>query len=50
MDEGMLKRFENPDETRVFEKGKFEIVTLGGLTLGRAADEPRWRWSYLFNR
>ena len=45
MNEIILKRFENPDETRVFEKGKFEIVRLGGLTLGRAAYEPGWKWS-----
>ena len=32
----ILKRFENPDETRVFEKGKFELVQLGGMTIGRA--------------
>jgi len=45
MDQVILKRFENPDETRVFEKGKFEIVRIGGLTLGRAAYEPGWKWS-----
>jgi len=41
----ILKRFENPDETRVFEKGKFELVHLGGMTIGRATYEPGWRWS-----
>ena len=41
----ILKRFENPDETRVFEKGKFEIVNVGGLTIGRATYEPGWKWS-----
>jgi hypothetical protein len=40
-----LKRFDNPDETRVFEKGKFEIVTIGGMTIGRATYEPGWKWS-----
>jgi hypothetical protein len=25
----ILKSFENPDETRLFEKGKFEIVQIG---------------------
>ncbi len=39
------KRFEAPDETRVFEKGKFEIVRVGGLTIGRATYEPGWKWS-----
>ena len=41
----ILKRFEEPDETRTFEKGKLEIVRIGGLTLGRATYQPGWRWS-----
>ena len=41
----ILKRFETPDEVRVFEKGRFEIVRLGGLTIGRATYEPGWKWS-----
>jgi uncharacterized RmlC-like cupin family protein len=43
--EVILKSFENPDETRRFEKGKFEIVQIGGMTLGRATYEPGWKWS-----
>lgn len=43
--EVVLKRFETPDETRVFEKGKLELVRLGGLTIGRATYEPGWKWS-----
>lgn len=45
MNEVLLKRFEAPDEVRVFEKGRFEIVELGGVTIGRATYEPGWRWS-----
>jgi hypothetical protein len=45
MNEVILKRFESPDEIRKFEKGKFEIVHLGGMTIGRATYEPGWRWS-----
>jgi mannose-6-phosphate isomerase-like protein (cupin superfamily) len=41
----ILKRFENPDEVRTFEKGKFELVKVGGMTLGRATYEPGWKWS-----
>jgi quercetin dioxygenase-like cupin family protein len=41
----ILKRFENPDEVRVFEKGKLELVSLGGMTIGRASYEPGWKWS-----
>jgi 2-hydroxychromene-2-carboxylate isomerase/mannose-6-phosphate isomerase-like protein (cupin superfamily) len=40
-----LKRFEQPDQVRRFEKGKFEIVRISGMTIGRATYEPGWRWS-----
>ena len=40
-----LKQFDTSDEVRTFEKGKFEIVHLGGLTIGRATYEPGWKWS-----
>lgn len=46
MDTGViLKRFELPDELRVLTRGKFEIVRLGGMTIGRATYEPGWKWS-----
>ena len=45
MNEIILKRFETPDETRVFDKGKFEIIRLGGMTIGKASYEPGWKWS-----
>jgi len=41
----ILKRFEQPDGTRTFPHGRFEMVTLGGMTIGRATYEPGWRWS-----
>ena len=41
----ILKRFDEPDEVRTMEKGRFETVTLGGMTIGRATYEPGWRWS-----
>ena len=41
----ILKRFDAPDEVRVFSKGRFELVTLGGMTIGRATYQPGWRWS-----
>jgi len=41
----ILKRFDRPDETRTFELGRFELVTLGGMTIGRAVYQPGWRWS-----
>jgi hypothetical protein len=39
------KSLDAPDETRPFEKGRVQLVTLGGITVGRAVLEPGWRWS-----
>jgi quercetin dioxygenase-like cupin family protein len=41
----ILKRFEQPDETREMAKGRFELVHIGGLTIGRATYQPGWKWS-----
>jgi len=41
----ILKRFERPDEVREMVKGRFELVRLGGMTIGRATYQPGWRWS-----
>ena len=40
-----IKRFDAPDETRTFERGTFEVVQIGGMTIGRARYEPGWKWS-----
>ncbi|MGA9669114.1 MAG: cupin domain-containing protein [Terracidiphilus sp.] len=45
MFEVILKRFDKPDEVRTFEKGKFELVCISGMTIGRATYEPGWKWS-----
>lgn len=41
----ILKRFEQPDEIRRFDKGRLELVSIGGMTIGRATYEPGWKWS-----
>ena len=41
----ILKNFKNPDEVRVFEKGKFELVKLPNMTIGKATYKPGWKWS-----
>ncbi len=38
------KAFGAPDETRTFEKGRVELLTIGGGTVGRLTLEPGWRW------
>lgn len=40
-----LKSFDKPDEVRTFPKGRLELVTIGGATVGRATFEPGWRWA-----
>lgn len=45
MPEVLLKRFEQPDEVREMAQGRFEIVRLPGITIGRATYQPGWRWS-----
>ncbi len=39
------KRFEQPDETVTFERGRVQIVTVGSMTIGHEMAEPGWRWS-----
>jgi quercetin dioxygenase-like cupin family protein len=41
----VVRRFDSADEIVVFEKGRFEKVTVGGMTIGRATYEPGWKWS-----
>lgn len=43
--EFLLRRFDQPDEVREFPLGRFEILRVGGMTLGRAIYEPGWKWS-----
>jgi hypothetical protein len=41
----VLKRFAQPDEVRKMVKGRFELVRIGGMTIGRATYDPGWKWS-----
>ena len=43
--EVVVKRFEAPDEVRVFENGRLDVVHVGSMTLGRASYQPGWKWS-----
>ena len=46
MDIGViLRRFESPDEVREMTLGRFDVIRLGGLTVGRATYQPGWKWS-----
>lgn len=39
------KNLEAPDETRTFEKGKIDLVNVGGGVVGRYTLQPGWKWS-----
>ena len=39
------KAFKSPDEVRTFEKGKLELLNIGGGVVGKLTLEPGWRWS-----
>ena len=45
MPDSALKAFEKPDEVREFPFGRFEIVHIAGVTMGRATYQPGWKWS-----
>jgi hypothetical protein len=40
-----IRRFEDADERREFDLGRFDLVQIGGMTVGRAEYAPGWRWS-----
>ena len=39
------KNFTKPDQSRTFDKGRVDLVALGGITFGRATLQPGWKWS-----
>jgi mannose-6-phosphate isomerase-like protein (cupin superfamily) len=45
MHDAVLKRFDQPDEVRTFPKGRFDLVRLGSMVIGRAVYQPGWKWS-----
>jgi mannose-6-phosphate isomerase-like protein (cupin superfamily) len=40
-----IKNLNAADEIRLLEKGRLEVCTTGGVTIGRASYEPGWKWS-----
>ncbi len=39
------KNFKSPDDVRAFEKGKLELLQIGGGVVGKLTLQPGWRWS-----
>ncbi len=43
---GLTKRsFADAEDVRTFDRGRMEVITLRGTTVGRATFLPGWRWS-----
>jgi hypothetical protein len=40
-----VKNLNSPEETRNFDKGKVDLVKIGGAMVGRAVFQPGWKWS-----
>ena len=45
MAETTKKNFSSPEETRDLDKGKVEVLNLGGAQVMRATFQPGWKWS-----
>jgi len=45
MDKMEVKNLGKPDEVRTFEKGRLELIKIGGAVIGRATFQPGWKWS-----
>ena len=40
-----LVNLDHPTETRTFDRGRFELYSVGPMTIARATYEPGWKWS-----
>jgi hypothetical protein len=40
-----VKSLDTPDETKNFEKSRFEVVQIDGARITRTIFQPEWRWS-----
>src|ERR1043165_7322480 len=45
MAETRKKNFNSPEETRDVDKGKVEVLNVGGVQVMRATFQPGWKWS-----
>lgn len=41
----IVKRFDNPERVLVLDKGRLEVITVGGKAIGKGSYAPGWRWS-----
>jgi class 3 adenylate cyclase len=41
----VVRRFDEADERRDFDEGFLDLITIGGMTMGRETLTPAWSWS-----
>lgn len=41
----IIKQFSNPDRVITFNNGRFEVLEIKDMILGKATYNPGWRWS-----
>ena len=42
----IVKRFDAPEKVLVLDKGRLELITVGGMIIGKGSYSPGWRWSH----
>lgn len=40
-----IKRFEQPEAVMALDRGRLEVLTVGGKTVGMGSYAPGWKWS-----
>ena len=45
MSDVIIQRFGSQGSTREFPKGRFDVLELHGVSVGRASYKPGWKWS-----
>lgn len=46
----IVKRFDQPDRSVLFELGRLELVDFEGRTIGKATYAPGWHWAHSIAR
>ncbi|HET7789470.1 MAG TPA: hypothetical protein VFK78_01600 [Gemmatimonadales bacterium] len=42
----IIKRFDTPERVLALDKGRLELITVGGRTIGKGSFWPGWKWSH----
>jgi hypothetical protein len=45
--EAIVKRFDTPERVLALDKGRLELITVGGKLFAKGSFAPGWRWSHV---